>query len=101
MSNAKKLKVSENLSANDVLARRWVHLKKEIAALNREFKEINDMFKHSGSFNTRKYMIDVSQKRRLKTPNYEEGLAVFGEVFSLACSEIPVTYVKVIKKGGK
>ena len=100
-NNAKKLKTNSELSANDVLAKRWTYLKKEIAAMKREFKEINDMFKHRGSFNTRKYMIEVSNKNRLKTPNYEEGLAVFGEVFRLACSEISVTYVNVIKKGGE
>jgi hypothetical protein len=99
MSNAKKLKEAAELSANDVLAKKFCQLRDRIAKDTKELKALKKQWGHGSSFNTRHYMVLVKHSKSVKVPNMAEGIAYFGKAFLKACGETSKTTVTVEKKG--
>jgi len=99
MNNAaKKLKQSAELSANDVLAKKFCQLRDRIAKDKKELDDLKEMWGHGKSFNTRHFMVIVKHSSSVKVPNMAEGIAYFGKAFLKACGETSKTTVKVEKK---
>lgn len=95
----KAYKLKQSLSVADLEVAKYAALKDERDRLTSQIDELSERFKHRGSFSTRNYHVIVDRKRRVVTPNIEDGIALFGKAFKDACKSIRVTYVKVIRRG--
>ena len=97
---AKKLiKKEENLSANDLMLKRYLELDQLIKQSAKELEALKSEIKHSGGLSTRNYVATVTEQTRTSSPPLKTLVEIYGEKIKDICTISTFKIIKVSKKG--
>jgi len=99
MSAKKVVKKEENLSANDLMLKRFIELDQLIKKQTKELEALKNEIKHTGSLTTRNYIATVTEQTRTSSPPVKTLIEIYGEKIKDICTVSTYKIIKVSKKG--
>lgn len=72
---------SRRFSVKDMVVDRYEKNKEKIRHLQAENKRIQEQWKHSGSFNTHNFEVEVERTRKRKVISMTKGIELYGKAF--------------------